>query len=202
MDDVSRQPARIAKLAIALGLLVALAIPAIAFGGGAGRGAATDARRLSSSLAGLATQAGHRLRPPAARLARALPADAEQIEALREPAATTEAQLGIALDQLQQMRALTADPHYTPTVIAVGRAYVAATGHDPLTATAIDPSYAGLGPELAGDASGLRQAAGEAGDLSARVKRLSKALSRERRRAARLEREIRRMRTATGAPRR
>ncbi len=190
------------KLVIAFGLLavIALSLANMAAGGGQPRhSAATEARGLSSSLGGLAARVRRSLRPSASRLAGTIPAEAQRLEALSGPSATTEAQVGIALDQLQQMSALRVDPHYLPALVAVGRAYLAATGADPLTGTALDPSYSGLGAELTASALAVRQRAKEAAELSTRIERLSKALAGSKRRARRLQREIGHPRAIPGA---
>lgn len=142
-------------------LLLVLSLPALALSGAGG---------------------GHGASAEATRLAVALPGDADRLEQLREPVGTAQAQLSTALDQLGQMNALTFDPHYLPALVAVGRAYVAVSGQDPLTGTTIDPNYLGLDRELAGDAALVRQAADRASLLSVRVKRLERALIRARRR--------------------
>jgi hypothetical protein len=163
-------------------------------------GTATEAAALSAALAGSTRLARTRLAPEARALARALPHAADRIGSLRQPAATTEEQLGIALGQLQQMTVLAYDPHYLPALIAVGRAYFAASGTDPLTGTAVDPEYAGLGRELAGSAAALGRDASHGAQLSRTVRSLTTKLSLERRRSAQLAAALDRLRRS-GSPR-
>jgi hypothetical protein len=141
-----------------------------------------------------AAREGESAEAEALRLARRLPGDARRLDALREPAGTVEAQLGVALDELGRMSALTYDPHYLPAVFAVGRAFVAASGRDPLTRTPVNPEYLGLGTELAGSAGRLDRAADDAGSLAAGVRRLNRKLVRSQRHARLLERRIERLR--------
>jgi hypothetical protein len=157
-----------------------------------------EARGLHSALAQMTELAQRRLRPPALRLARDLPVGASRLNGLREPASTVEGQLSAALDELGQMNALTYDPHYLPALLAVGRAFAAASGKDPLTKTTINPDYLGLQSELAGSATRLDVAAGDAGTLSRGVKRLTRALIRSQRSARLLERRIERIETGLG----
>lgn len=184
----SRAP--LAVWALVFALLAGSAIAA-----GAAPGGAAEAGRLQSALTRMTELVGRRVRPPALRLSRDLPGDAERLDRLREPASTTQAQVKIALDELRQMNALTFDPHYLPALVAAGRAYVAASGRDPVTATTINPDYLGLEPELAANAARLDGAAGDAGELSGGVKRLARELIGSKRRAHRLERAILRLRT-------
>jgi hypothetical protein len=144
------------------------------------------------SLDRVATVARRQVSPPARRLAGALPADVRQIGELRQPAATVQAQLTIALDELRQMNALTYDPHYMPALLAVGRAQTAASGQDPLTRTTINPDYLGLERELTESATRLNLAASDSAKLSRGVRRLTRELRRARRRARDLERRLER----------
>jgi hypothetical protein len=178
-----------AVLALAPALLLALAMPAPAAPGGA-----TEAERLHRALARMAKFTSHRVRPPAGRVASAVPDGADRLEKLQEPASTAEAQVSIALGELQQMSALTYDPHYMPALVAAGRAFVAISGQDPLTRTAINPDYLGLEHELAGNASGLQTAGRDAAKALSGIKRLNRELIRAKRRAARLERRLRHLR--------
>lgn len=146
-----------------------------------------EAKRLGSDLSRMAGLTNRRLEPRAQRLARDLPADSDRLAKLREPASTAQSQLKVALAQLREMSTLAYDPHYLPTLIAVGRAYVAVSGLDPVTGTTVNPEYTGLESELAADGARLDQSTGEAAKLSADVKRLSAQLTRARRRARRLE---------------
>lgn len=141
-------------------------------------------------------------RSAAQRLARQLPAEARRLAELREPAATVQTQLGVALGELREMDALTYDPHYLPALIAVGRAHLAASGRDPLTGTTVDPNYLGLERELAESTGGIEAAASEAGRLSRGVQRLQRDLARSQRRQRRLERELRHLRGAESRRRR
>lgn len=162
-----------------------------------------EAERLRSSLTWIAKLASRRVRPPALHLTQSLPGGAERLEALREPAAATRAQVETTLEELRRMSApATLDPHYLPALVAAGGAFVAVSGQDPLTRTTINPDYLGLEPELGASAVWLRSAAADAGELSSRVKRLTRALINSRRRATRLERELRSLHGNTGAPRR
>lgn len=195
----TRPPARLSPLLLcsfAATLLLVAAVPVLATPGGAGE----EAGRLHSSLDRIERLANRELRPSALRLARDLPADAKQLGALREPASTTQAQVGIVLDELRQMDAIAIlDPHYLPALVAAGRAFVSVSGQDPLTQTTINPDYLGLEAELAVSEARLGRLAGDAGEVSASVKRLTRALAGAKRRAGRLERRIQRMRAAGAA---
>jgi hypothetical protein len=157
-------------------------------------GGDTEIGRLHSALARMAKLTSHRLLPPASRLAGDLPADADRLDRLREPASTAETQVGIALGELQQMSALTYDPHYLPALVAAGRAFVAISGQDPLTRTAINPEYLGLEHELAADTSRLQTSGRDAAAALRGIRRLNRELIRSKRRAGQLERKLRRMR--------
>lgn len=174
---------------LALTLLLVPAMPVPAAPGGT-----NEAGRLHSALARMAKLTSHRVRPPASRVASALPDSADGLSRLQEPARTAETQVSIALGELQQMSALTYDPHYMPALVAAGRAFVAITGQDPLTRTAINPEYQGLEHELAGNVSRLQAAGRDAGTALSGIKRLNRELIRAKRRAARLERQLRRTR--------
>jgi len=151
-----------------------------------------EAGRLESSLARIARLADRQVRPMARRLAQRLPAGAEDLQALREPARTTQDQVKVALDELRQMSiSATLDPHYLPALVAAGRAFVAASGQDPVTLTTIDPDYLGLESELAGSEARLAASARAAAKLSARAGRLTRALTRTRRLASRRARLLR-----------
>ncbi|HEU4600099.1 MAG TPA: hypothetical protein VFS26_10140 [Solirubrobacterales bacterium] len=127
----------------------------------------------------------------AERLRRELGRIGTNVERLREPASTTQAQIGIALGELRQMGPATIlDPHYFPALVAAARAFVAVSGEDPVTRTAIDPGYLGLEPELAEAAGRLARAATEAKALSARVRKLKQSLAAAKRRARELERQL------------
>ena len=126
------------------------------------------------------------------RLARELPTDASRLGSLREPAATTQAQVAIALDELRQMSApAELDPHYSPALVAAGRAFVAISGQDPLTRTAINPDYTGLESELAAGEARLEGSAGDARTVAAGIRRLEHRLAQMRRHVHRLERRLR-----------
>jgi hypothetical protein len=153
-----------------------------------------EAGRLYSALTRMGKLTNRQVRHPAARVARTLPAGAERIDGLRESASTAEAQVSIALGELQQMSALKYDPHYLPALIATGRAFVAITGQDPMTRTAINPEYRGLVRELTDEVAGLQAASRGAGKAVRGAKRLSRELLRAKRRAARLERQLKRQR--------
>lgn len=190
--------ARLALGALAFALLLGPAIAASATPGGT-----AEAEQLHSALAQMTELANRQLRPPALRLARDLPGDANRLDALRDPASTTQTQVKIALDELRQMTSLTLDPHYLPALVAAGRAYVAVSGQDPLTETTINPDYIGLERELAGNVARVGGAAADAGKLSSGVKRLTRELIRAKRRASRLAGEVRRMRArGPGIPKR
>lgn len=177
----SRPPSRRSPLllpALAACLLLAATAPVVAMPSGA-----SETDRLRSGLTRVAKLANREVRPPALRLARDLPDDAKSVQALREPASTAQAQIGTALAELRQMGAVTIlDPHYLPALVAAGRAYVAASGQDPLTATAINPEYLGLEAELASSEARLSSSASEAAKLAARVKRLTRLVAALRRR--------------------
>lgn len=180
-----RSALTVAALAILLLLVSVAASPGVEAKGGGLYSALTRMARLST----------HQLRPRTTRLAADLPETAGRLKDLREPASTAETQVGIALGELQQMSALIYDPHYAPALVAAGRAFVAITGRDPLTRTAINPEYQGLGHELAADASSVETSGRNAAKALSAVKRLSRELARSKRRAGRLERELRRLRT-------
>jgi hypothetical protein len=174
-------------LAFAALLLLSVAPPVLANTRGAG-----EAGRLGAVLTRSTRLLEGRLRPPVSRLARKLPGEAKRLAALREPASTTQEQIGIALGELRQVGAPAGlDPHYLPALVAAGRAFVAVSGKDPLTGTTIDPEYAGLPAELAASEAALTGFAGDAGKASAAVKRLTRELSQARRHVRRLERRLR-----------
>lgn len=184
----SRSPSLLLLFATALGLLLAAAAIAAPI-------AATPTRevgRLSSSLTAIARLVDRQVQPRARGLARGLPGSAEQLRALREPAGTTQDQVEVALDELRQMSIpAILDPHYAPALLAAGRAFLAASGEDPLTRTTVDPEYLGLERELAAAEAKAVGSAQVAAQLSARVGRLHRALARTRRRAGRLTRQLR-----------
>ena len=170
-------------LLLALPILAAALLLVMSNSGLAMPGGAAKSGRLHADLARMAKLVNRELKPPAQHLARSLPGDAERLQALREPASTTQAQVAIALGELRQMGATTIlDPHYLPALVAAGRAYVSVSGQDPLTQTTINPGYRGLEPELAGGAARLEASAAEAAKLSARVKRLQRLVAALRRR--------------------
>lgn len=191
----SREPRRTWTSALPLSLF--MSVVALAAGVAAAAptlpGDAREARRLDSSLTRIAELSQGRLRPTARRLAEELPVGAERLEGLREPARTTQDQAEIALDELRQMGLpATLDPHYAPALVAAGRAFVAASGQDPLTRTTIDPGYTGLESGLAAGEAQLTAEAETAAKLSSRIGRLSQALERARRRGHRLAQLLRR----------
>jgi hypothetical protein len=127
----------------------------------------------------------------ARRLARELPSEAGQLQALREPAGTTQSQVAIALDELRQMGApADLDPHYLPALVAAGRAFVAASGQDPLTRTTINPEYTGLEAELATSEARLDRSAGDARTVAAGIRRLEHRLADARRGVRQLQRRL------------
>ena len=192
MSTHHRQPSRRAsgRALLAVSALV-LALPAgAAISAGAMPSGAAEAGRLSSDLVRMTELANRGLRPPALRLAAELPGERDRLDRLREPASTAQAQLKVALSQLQEMKALVYDPHYLPALIAAGRAYTAVSGQDPLTGTAVNPEYLGLERELAAGAAQLGQSADDAGKLSVGVKRLTQELGRSKRRTRRIERQL------------
>lgn len=157
---------RLFLCALAAALLSAAAVPVLAISGGA-------------------SEAG-------SRLARELPTDASRLESLREPAATTKAQVTIVLDELRQMSIpADLDPHYLPALVAAGRAFVAVSGQDPLTRTAIDPEYAGLEAELATSEARLDRSAGDARTVATGIHQLERRLIRARRLVRLLRRHLR-----------
>ena len=159
--------------------------------------ATREARGLDSSLTGISKLLERQVRPLSRRLAQGLPAEAERLKALREPASTTQDQVKVALDELRQMGIpATLDPHYVPALLAAGRAFLAASGQDPLTRTTVNPDYLGLESELAASEARLAGSAGVAARLAARARRLDLSLARTRRRADRLARILRRDPTA------
>jgi hypothetical protein len=162
--------------------------------------AAGQAARIGEALDRMTSITRRRVQPPASSLSLSLPSEAARLERLREPAATVEDQLGLALAELERMTAHAYDPHYLPAVIAVGRAFLAATGEDPLTRTQISPEYAGLVPEMAAGASKLGRSAAAARRVSAAAARLARALARSRRHARQLARRLQRARDGAGAP--
>jgi hypothetical protein len=177
------------------GVLLALAIAAEAASHPVGQGTTSaEATRLRTQLADASRLTARRLRPGAELLARDLPAEAAGLERLREPASTTEGQLAVALSELERMSALTYDPHYLPALLAVGRAFLAVSGQDPITRTTINPEYLGLERELAVGAEDLEDAGGTAAAVARSARRLGRSLVRLRRRAQRLEARIERLR--------
>lgn len=180
----ARRP--LAILAAALLLTLTLALPVIAMTPMTPRDDPA-VKRIHTAVDQMSKLVKDRLRAPSARLSQSLPADADRVDRLREPAATAQEQLSIVLGELQQMKALTLNPHYGPAVIAAGRAFMAVSGQDPLTRTAINPEYQGLANEVAADASRLRRSAGDATDVSGAVRALSKQLAQTRRHVRRLE---------------
>ncbi len=180
----------LAVAVLVLGLLVAATIPVSAMPSGK-----AEAERLHSTLVRMTTLVNRRLQPPSQQLAQALPADASRLDRLREPATTAQEQLSVALGEMQKMSTLIVDPHYTPALVAVGRAFIAVSGQDPLTRTAINPEYLGLERELAGDSTLLRQSGDSAGGLSRDVKRLTSQLTLAKQHARSLEAEVQRLRT-------
>lgn len=190
-------PARALRLLAALLVTAALAAAALAQAAPpTPASTAGEASGLSTALAGSARLARTQLAPQARGLAKAMPRAADRVGSLREPAATTEEQLRVALGQLQQMTTGATDPHYVPALMAVGRAYFAASGADPLTGIAVDPEYAGLGSELAGSEAALRRSAGRGAQLSRAVRTLTAKLTVERRRSAQLATALERLRRA------
>lgn len=185
------RPLRLVVAALLFAILVGAAVPISAMSSGV-----AEAGRLRSDLDRMTKLTKRGLRPPALRLAQQLPGEAERLKRLREPASTTTAQIRVTLDELRQMSALRLDPHYLPALVAAGRAFVAISGQDPLTGTAINPDYAGLESELATGEARLDRGADDAVKLSTRVKRLTRALARSRRRAGRFGQRIHRLRAA------
>lgn len=194
-DRSHRGAAGRSRLLLAAALALALALAAISRAAAPSPSAsATQAEELSSAIASSARQARVRLAPSASTVAKALPGAVRRIDSLRTPAATTEEQLSVALGQLQQMSALTYDPHYLPALLAVGRAYLAASGADPLIGTAVDPEYTGLGRELSASHTELQRSATRAASLSQGLRELSARLAREKRRSSRLVTALNRLR--------
>jgi hypothetical protein len=130
------------------------------------------------------------LQPTVRRLLRGSSASRRHLESLSDPAGVTEQELAVALAELRQMRALVPDPHYLPALVAVGRAYVAATGDDPLTGTPLRPEYTGLEQELATTSEQLGHMAEDAHELRRDVRRLRGRLADARRLARRLDRRV------------
>jgi hypothetical protein len=183
-------------------VLALLSGAALAAGSGSGGGGG-EVARLRTGLDRMSRLANRRLRPAAQRLANDLPAARDRLSRLREPASTAQAQIEVSLDQLREMTSVaTLDPHYMPALVAAARAYIAASGLDPVTGTEINPGYRGLDRELASGAAGLDRSAAEAGGLAAAVKSLREELSRSRRHARRVERQLRRMRARAVGQRR
>lgn len=177
-----RRATAILTALLAAGALLAAAIPVAAMSS-----QDTQLGRLSSDLDELAKLANQEVKPSTVRLARKLPGSVDRLQRLREPASTAQAQIAIALSEMQQMKALVADPHYLPALVAAGRAYSAISGKDPLTGTTINPDYGGLEPELAASQSSLEALSATAKKASSQVKRLSRLLLHAKRRANRLE---------------
>lgn len=184
----SRRMLAASALLLAILLVPAMAVRAMPTG-------AADAWRLHSALVRIAAQASRSIDPQARQLAQSLPGSAEQLNQLRDPANTTQTQLNTAFDELEQMSVTaTLDTHYLPALVAVGRAYLAASGQDPLTGITINPNYLGLSGELSRNVIQLQQFADRADRLSVNVDRLSGALARWKHRARRLAIEVQRMR--------
>jgi hypothetical protein len=200
--DVNRRPppGRRALFALSTLLFALLLVPALSAPAHT-PGSATEAGRLVADLDRISKLVNRELKPPAQHLARSLPAGADDLERLREPALTAKSQVGTALSELRQVGpAAAADPHYLPALVAAGRAYLAVSGQDPLTGTTVNPEYRGLEPELTESAAQLDSSATEATALSSRVKRLTRSLAGAKRRARKLKREIRRLRAADAGP--
>lgn len=202
-SDRGQHGARITRLRplLACGMVAALTAVTVARAAApTSSTVAAEADRLSSATNASARLA-HRLAPEAGGLAHALPGVLARLDSLHEPTATTEEQLRVALGQLQQMSTLASDPHYLPALLAVGRAYFAATGSDPLTGTAVDPEYAGLGRELSRAGSDLKGGTERAARLSREVGSLKRELTKQKRRAARLAAALQSLGTRPGRPR-
>lgn len=198
---LSRRPPPTRRLPLAIAALVLALLLATTIPVSASPSGKAEAQRLHSTLARMAKLANRRLRPPSQQLAQDLPADADRLDRLREPASTAQAQLSVALGEMQQMSTLVLDPHYAPALVAVGRAFVAVSGQDPLTRTTINPEYVGLEQELAANVTRLRQSGDDAETLARDVKRLSQQLVLAKRRARGLEVEVRSMRAGSPAAR-
>lgn len=179
---------------LAAALLTAGATVALAAEGG-------EAGRLGSDLSRMGKLTNSELKPAARQLAHDLPGESDRLTKLREPASTAQAQLKVALTELREMKALTYDPHYMPALTATCRAYLAVSGLDPVTGTAVNPEYRGLDSELAADAARLDESAGGAAGLSKGIGRLGAELVRARRRTRLIERQIRANRAARASAR-
>jgi hypothetical protein len=188
-----------ALLAVAAAALVLALLTGTAISAGAGSGDAAKVERLRSELARMTRLANRGLRPAALRLGQDLPAERDRLSGLREPASTAQAQVKVALNELQEMTGIASlDPHYPSALVAAGRAYIAVSGLDPVTGTAVNPEYRGLERELATSGEQLERSAADAGELSADIARLGGELSRSQRRARLVERRLRRRSARAG----
>lgn len=187
-----RGPRAPGRTAVAVGCALLLALPLAA---SIAHPRPPDGRTVGKALSEMTVLTQRQVKRPADRLSRGLPADAKRLAALREPAATVQAQLGIALAELRQMSTAIVDPHYLPALLAVGRAQMAASGQDPLTQTTINPSYLGLEREIAASTASVDEAADRSAKLARSVGRLLRKLRASSRRANALERRLRRATT-------
>ncbi len=203
IDRIGTGGMRRLRLAVAAGVLLTLAagvLLAVLPAATAARGTTTaspttrqaatmrETKSLKATLAGTATIVRDRLGIPARGLARDLSTAAEQSGELQEKATTVEEQLGVALQEMIAMRSTAADPHYLPALIAVGRAYAAASGRDPVGGFQLAPGYSGLASALTDTAAGQRAAAGQARKLARAARRVKRMLTRSSAKAGALER--------------
>jgi RND superfamily putative drug exporter len=86
----------------------------------------------------------------------------ETLPRLQPPAEEADAQLRLALQQLEAMTSGKSDPSYAPALAAVRRALAAVSGVDPVSGAPYVPEYAGLPAELAALQQRLVEDAGEA----------------------------------------
>lgn len=194
-DRSDRGGARRVRVLLALAVGIALACATVAQAAAPSPAASANAAaRLSAAIAGSARLTRASLAPAAKTVAKALPSAAARLDSLQGPAATTEEQLRVALGQLQQVSPLAYDPHYLPALLAVGRAYLAAAGADPITGITVDPEYTGLRRELAAGRAQLRRSASRAATVAEGLRALSLRLAREKRHAARLAATLDRLR--------
>jgi putative drug exporter of the RND superfamily len=164
------------------------------------RRAADGAREVRAGVAETRRAARRQLQPGAEELAEGLEEGAGELERLREPAQEAEEQLDRAFDALAERMSIgRADPAYPEALEAVGRAYGAVTGREPLTGAAVVPGYDGLDRELARAVARLREAADGAERLARGIRRAARGLERVEGGAVRLERGVREL--AAGAER-
>ncbi|HEX8742855.1 MAG TPA: MMPL family transporter [Thermoleophilaceae bacterium] len=166
----------------------------------AGAGAlAGGARRLTEGIGEAQRAVARDLEPGARRLADGLAAGAEDLGALREPAATGDEQIRLAYQALVGMTLGRADPRYADALRAVGTAHGAITGEDPTTGQPVERGYSGLVAAIDEAAAELREAGAGAERIADGTADLRAGLERLRGGSARLADGARRLARGDGA---